>query len=415
MPLSTLLIVGTFTFAARRCGCWRSSAGCSPARRTRRSPSTAPSCSPPATAAAPTATSPRSRWPAAVSGYSLVGALVHRGWSYGTVDAGGRVRPAARGDDRLRRLPRDRPPGARADQPTGRANRRAEIHVGNGCRDAPVSAPFRSWPLPSTQWCVTSPGIVAVHCCNSSGDAERVAGAVDEQARHGRGVAGARRAACRACRADAADTRSAPIRVPAADPRRHRPPSSRSARPSIDRRARAHPCSSGASPRRARSAATPVGDRVPCAQPCGTRSRRARSASARPLLRSPGGWNGCSTSPRPGTAAGSCQQDPASFAESSISCPATSSFAAVVRMHLAQPRSELGHHFLLGDLGGAHREAQQLQRPRLRVRHRRQRRTGGAGEIGDERRPDRRRASASPCAATGSVPRRASRLSRSTA
>ena len=58
-------------------------------------------------------------------GLLVVGALVHRGWSYGQsmlVVGFGQLR---RGDDRVRRLPRDRPPGAGADQPAGRATRRA--------------------------------------------------------------------------------------------------------------------------------------------------------------------------------------------------------------------------------------------------------------------------------------------------
>ena len=52
-------------------------------------------------------------------GLLLVGALVHRGWSYGQSMLAGRLRPAARGGHRLRRLSR-RPPTSNWSRSTRR-------------------------------------------------------------------------------------------------------------------------------------------------------------------------------------------------------------------------------------------------------------------------------------------------------
>ena len=87
---------------------------------TRPSPCTAPSCSRPATAAAPPGCSPRRRSIGGIGGLLVMGTLLDRDWSHGSGD--GPAAPAPRSlvvVIVLLLVPRDRPPGARGPQPRG--------------------------------------------------------------------------------------------------------------------------------------------------------------------------------------------------------------------------------------------------------------------------------------------------------
>src|SRR4029079_13525058 len=113
-------------------------------------------------------------------------------------------------------------------------------------------------------------------------------------------------------RAGAADTRSTRGPSPAADRLRPRRPSSTSVRPTTGHPTPAHHRAAARLPR-GPLASTPVPDLAPCARPCDTENRRARTSSGPPRRRLPTDWDASSTSPTRGTAAGSCQQYPTSF------------------------------------------------------------------------------------------------------
>ena len=116
-------------------------------------------------------------------GLLLVGALVHRGWSYGESMLLVGLRPAARRGHRIRRLPRDRAPGARADQPGGCVSRGLRSTTATIAAIA-ASEPFRSWPRALDPVVGDLAGNRRRPLLQLVGRAERIAGAVDEQARH---------------------------------------------------------------------------------------------------------------------------------------------------------------------------------------------------------------------------------------
>ena len=100
----------------------------------------------------------------------------------------GQGRPAARrpADRRRHRDRRRHPAAARGAHPPDGRRRHAEAAASQPATAAATSAsaPLRSWRPPSIQWWVTGAGIVPVHSLELRGRAERVAGPVDEQARH---------------------------------------------------------------------------------------------------------------------------------------------------------------------------------------------------------------------------------------
>ena len=281
MPISTLLIVGTFTLSAGRT-MWLLALGggllagaAYPAFTVYR------------TELFPTGNRGRANgYITALSlagssvGLLLVGALVHRGWSYGQsmlLVGFGQLLAAviayvAYPETAHLELEQINPQDALTGelrsirQPSSRSTCVGTLQVVAACRRPSGASPRRDRRSPVLQLV---------------GRAERIAGAVDEQARHVEawqvldaqrvGLAGRvqwirdqHQPACRQRILGVTDHHRA-------DPAAHR--SAAEYQPAPHQRA---------SPRRARSATTPVDDRVPCAQPCGTGSRRARSASARP-------------------------------------------------------------------------------------------------------------------------------------
>ena len=164
---------------------------------------------------------------------------------------------------------------------------------------------------------------------------------------------------------------------------------------------------------RGRRPSASAAGRAPAGPPCGTGSRRAPSPTRAPR---PARRRRASTGPRrarrPGTAAACAAasairrppavgEDPARLGELEHGRAGEALVAAVVGVDAAHLRPELRRDLLLRRRRRARREAEHVQRPRPRVGERRQRRRVGAGEVGDQRRADRRRASASPCAARG--------------
>ena len=220
------------------------------------------------------------------------------------------------------------------------------------------SAPRSSWVLPSSHSWVTGPGIVAVHCGQLVGRAERVARAADEQARHvqpGEVLDAQRvRLARRVQRIADQHERLGRQRIlgvtdgQRADPPAHRPAAEHET--AAAQRLR---------PRRAPPAAAPAGG------PGRSRPARRYGKSARTHAhRGDGLLDGHQARMRRRRAgAGEQQQlhDARRHASRilraspslSISSAAPSCSRAVVGVHLAEAQAELGHHLLLGDLAGA--------------------------------------------------------------
>ena len=187
--------------------------------------------------------------------------------------------------------------------------------------------------------------------------------------------------------------------APAAGLRRRRPPSSTSARPSTGRRARA---GRAVRPRHRlgrvladRWRAAPAPGRAPCGRPCGRGSRRARTGiGATAVLDRHQDWvcvrrRARARGQQPRQA--SCQQDPPGLAEVVDLLRRAGLVAAVVGVHLAQPRRGTGSspRFLV-DLAPCPAGSRAAPAPTPAGRpSSASARARRAGEVGDERRADR--------------------------
>ena len=251
---------------------------------------------------------------------------------------------------------------------------------------------------------MTGPGIVAVHSVQLVGRAERVLGAVDEQARHVQIAAGARRAGSPACPAGAADSEisTTPATVagggapsaPAATIEQIRPP--------IDRPADHDHGPSPMAASSSRTAASSTGGRSGARRPALRYGKSARTVvHAGATARVDGDERRLVPA---GTGAGEQQQraerrrghqarrgvgeDLARLGQLEHRRAGQRLVAAVVGVDGAHLRAELRRDLLLRRRRRARREAEDVERPRPRVGERRQRRRVGAGEVGDQRRAD---------------------------
>ena len=212
--------------------------------------------------------------------------------------------------------------------------------------------------------------MVAVHCSNSAGDAERIASAVDEQARHGQAwqMLDAQRVGLAGRMQRIRDQHQTPRRqriIGVADHHRAHPPAHRSSaehQPTLEQRR----CRVANGLQQNRCAIGRLATRLAIGKSARTQRIGATAASIANRLEC------VLLEPAPGTAAGSCQQDPARFAETFDLLAGHVLVAAVVGMDSRNLDRNWAITSFLVTFAGAHREAQQLQRPRLRVRHRRQ-------------------------------------------